>query len=184
MRVNETDVRQKVFRMARKLGYWPIPQTNAAICPNCKRPVLPPIGRPDILWHHPTMRGRVSECKVLRRDATSFPFSEITQDQRDWLDLWQADGGLGYIALGIIRPLGSRSTLVRLYLVDWADWRQVERLVQPIQNSIPYTARKGMCRELQEGNLDIVTLLKPWELVRNQGQWTLPSGHSAWPSEV
>jgi len=177
--LDETDVRQKIFKLARTLGYWPITSSNTTVCPRCKSLVLPTIGRPDILWLNPRGAGRVSECKVLRQKESAFSFSEVTQDQKDWLDRWQEDGGIGYIAFGVIRPAGKLSHLERLYLVDWAAWRGVERLVVPTQNSIPYIAGPGFARALQDNRYDIVTLLRPWELERDQGCWHLPLIHSA-----
>jgi len=177
--VNETYVRQQVFRLARSLGYWPITQTDAAKCPKCGALLRPPVGRPDMLWLHPSAPARVCEVKVLRQKETSLPLSRITEEQRKWLDRWTGDGGVGYIALGVIRQAGSRHRLARLYLVNWPAWLEAERLVRPIQGSIPLEAGPGFARALQEGQLDIVHLLQPFELTRSDGCWRLPEGHSA-----
>jgi hypothetical protein len=183
--MKEADVRRQVFRMAHKgLGYWPITQTDASVCPRCRTKVKPPIGRPDILWLHPFTSSRVCEVKILRAGEQSFPFDRITQEQRQWLDRWEADGGLGYLAIGALRPHNSKTYLDHLWLVDWAAWKEVEGLVSPIQLSIPLVASKGMRRELQDNHHDMVTLLEPWRLSRDNGTWQLPPGHSAWPQEV
>jgi hypothetical protein len=182
--MNEADVRRKIYRMLRELGYWPITQTDASICPKCGTRTVPPIGRPDILVLHPTVQPAVVEVKSLRRTETSFPFDRITPEQRQWLDRWQEVGGLGYLALGVIRPHGTKGYLDYLWLVDWADWKEIEGLVTPIQNSIPLEAGKGMRRELQERRLDLLTLLSRWDLHdRQTGRWRLPGEHSAWPKE-
>ena len=179
--MKEKQVRQKVFRLLKALGYWPITQMDTAICGRCGAKIKPPIGRPDIIVPHPEKRSIVVEVKALRRNETSFSFSNITLEQRKWLKAWGEAGGLGYIALGVIRPAGKRDVLEHLYLVDWLSWWHMEFLVSPIQASVPLFAGKGTRKELQADHLDIVTLLAPWELSRHQGGWDLPPNHTAWP---
>jgi hypothetical protein len=182
--MNEADVRRKVYRLLRDLGYWPITQTDASVCPKCHTVIRPPIGRPDILALHPTARSVVVEVKSLRRTETSFPLDRVTPEQHKWLDRWEEAGGLGYLAPGVLRQHGSKDYLDGLWLVDWAAWKVAEGLVSPIQNSIPLMAKKGMRRELQEQQLDMLTLLQHWDLHgRMTGRWQLPDGHSAWPEE-
>ena len=182
--MKEKDVRQKVFHTVRQLGYWPITQTDAAICPRCRTKIKPPIGRPDILVLHPMGRSIVIEVKALRPDEKSLSFNSITPEQRRWLDRWQQDGGLGYLAIGALRRHNSKIYLEHLWLVDWWSWKEVEGLVSPIQNSIPLMVGKGMRRKLQDNRYDMVTLLDSWHLARDNGTWQLSPGHSARPQEV
>jgi hypothetical protein len=183
--MNESDVRRKIYRLLRELDYWPITNTNTSICPRCKAQVKPTIGRPDILVLHPKTRPIVVEVKCLRQSETSFPFNRVTPEQHTWLNRWEEDGGLGYLALGVLRPHRSRVYLDHLWLVDWAYWKEIEGLVSPIQNSIPLTAGKGMRQELQAHQLDLLTLLRHCSLHdAATGQWQLPAGHSAWPEEA
>jgi len=182
--MKEADVRRMIFKSLRVLGYWPITQTDATICPRCKTKVKPPIGRPDILVLHPTGRTMVVEVKVLRPGEKSFPMNRITPEQRQWLGRWAEDGGQGYLALGAIRKRGSRDYLEHFWLVDWTAWTETEGLVSPIQSSIPLAAGKGMRRELQENDYSLTTMLGPWALRRDNGVWELPEGHSAWPEEA
>lgn len=182
--MNETYIRRKVFRMFRNMGYWPITQTDASKCPRCHTLLRPPIGRPDILVLHPRAQTLVVEVKALRANETSFAFNNVTPEQHAWLDAWLAEGGCGYLALGVIRQAKSRHRLTNLYLVDWAAWRRVEQLVGTFQASIPLVAGKGTRKELQARHLDIVTLLPSWELVaQTGGAWRLPERHSAWTNE-
>ena len=182
--MKEVHVRRKIFRILRLMGYWPITQTDATICPRCKTKVKPPIGRPDILVLNPVGRTAVVEVKVLRRNDASFPFDRISPEQRQWLDRWEADGGLGYIALGAIIPRKTKDYLENLWLVDWNCWKEVEGLVSPIQSSIPLVAGKGMRRELQERHYDLTTLLAPWQMKPSTGEWVLPAKHSVLPQEA
>lgn len=181
--MNEAYVRRKVFRMFRLMGYWPITQTDAAKCPKCHALIRPPIGRPDILVLHPQAQTLVVEVKVMHPADTAFSFNNVTPEQHTWLEAWQASGGQGYLALGIIRQAKTRHKLEHLYLIDWRAWLEAEIAVKPIQNSIPLVAGKGMRKELQAGNLDIVTLLSLYELVQQEGGWRLPKSHSAWTDE-
>ena len=182
--MNEADVRGKVFKTLRLLGYWPITQTDATICPRCRTKVKPPIGRPDILVLHPTAKDLVVEVKALRPADTAFPFDRISPEQRKWLDRWEEVGGRGYIGLGAIRKHQSRDHLEYLWLVDWTDWKEIEGLVSPIQSSIPFAAGKGMRRAIQEHDYCLPAMLKPWALARQNGAWEIPDAHSAWPQEV
>ena len=170
--MNETSVRQKVFRLLKKLDEIPITQTDANRCPNCGSMTKPPIGRPDILGT-PKF---VIEVKVLSVNETSFPFSKISDKQRKWLNFWSIKRRLpGFIALGVIRPHGSREYLENLYLVPWENWLEVEDTLKVYQNSIPYEAGKGYKKELQEQSLDIVTLLSEYEVYRKNKEWVVPN---------
>lgn len=175
--MKEKHVRQKLFKVARKMGYVPITQTDTQQCPKCHTLVKPPIGRPDMLWLHPNQASRVCEVKVLRAGDTSFRFEEIDERQRKWLDWWtQEQRGLGYIGFGVIRQHGQRQHLDHLYLVDWPAWKEMENQVSPIQESVPLEAGKGYRKELQEGQLDIKHLLAAYELTRENGHWKPPKG--------
>ena len=170
--MNERDVRQKLFRIARSVGYAPITQTDAARCPRCHSLVKPPIGRPDILLLHPHQASRVVEVKVMHSGDTSFSFDNIDDAQRKWLNWWKDDmNGLGYIGLGVIRAHGKRDFLDYLYLVDWERWKQVEDMVTPYQSSVPLKAGKGYKKELQEKNLDILSLFGDHRWMRENGEW-------------
>jgi len=135
-----------------------------------------------MLWLHPTSSSRVCEVKTLRANETSFPFNRVTNEQRQWLDRWETNGGLGYLAIGGLRQHKTKTYLDYLWLVDWSRWKEVEGLVKPIQASIPLKATEGMRRALQQAGLDLVSLLAPWSLKDSEtGQWYLPPDHSAWP---
>jgi len=161
--MNESDVRRKIYRHYRHLGYWPITQTDAVKCA-CGRMFYPKKGRPDILLMHPKDRSMVCEVKALRAGSTSFSFDEIDESQRKWLDRWEEDGGIGLIGFGIIRQHGKRQLLDNLYLIPWFQWKNIEEIVKPIQSSIPYKAGPGYKRELQDNKYDIENLFRTWEL--------------------
>jgi len=169
--VKEIDVRQKTYRLCRQLGYWPITQTDTSICPKCHTKIKPPISRPDIFVMHPTSRSVVIEVKALHAGETSFPFSRIDDGQRRWLDRWAADGGLGFIALGVIRQHGQRQHLEHLYITPWEYWLGIEHLVGSVQESIPYQAGPGYSVILQEGKWDIVNLLEPYCWYKENKEW-------------
>lgn len=118
--MKEIDIRQKTYHWLRELGYWPITQTDAAVCPKCHFLIRPPIGRPDILVLSPTGRSIVVECKFWGDTTVAFPKSSVSEEQIAWLDKWQAVGGRGYIALGvrIDRP-------ARIYLFPWPAWKDL-----------------------------------------------------------
>jgi len=170
--MDERAVRQKIFRIARSIGYAPITQTDATKCPRCGGLTKPPIGRPDILLLHPHQASRVIEVKVMHPDDTSFSFTNIDDKQHRWLDWWKNEmGGMGYLGLGIIRPHGQREFLDYLYLIDWERWTEVEVMVSEYQQSIPLHAGKGYRKELQEQNLDILSLFGSYRWMKENGGW-------------
>ena len=182
--MNEVAVRQAVFRAARGAGYWPITQTDASVCERCGNLLRPPIGRPDILLLHPINGSAVVEVKTVRPTETAFAFANIDDGQRRWLSRWSEDGGIGYIALGAIRQHGQRQMLEHLWLVPWERWLMLEKAVEPVQSSVPLEAGKGMRRELQEGELDLVHLLADLELERENGDYRWPAAVPANPLPV
>ena len=175
--MDETTVRQEVFRLARSLGYAPITQTDASVCPHCGRKVRPPIGRPDILWLHPTQGSIVCEVKVVPKGRKSFPFSCIRPEQRRWLDWWvQENRGVAFLALGTLTPRQRR-----LWLVPWTAWKYVETEVSQHQESIPVIAGRGARRALQDQHLDLDTLLRDFECDwKGDHTWQMPA-HSCSP---
>ena len=170
--MDESTVRREVFRLARSLGYAPITQTDAAICPRCGHATKPPIGRPDILWLHPTQGSVVCEVKIVPKGRTSFPFKIIRPEQRKWLDWWvEEKEGIAFLAIGTLTPRHRR-----LWLVPWSVWKNVETEVSKHQESIPVIAGKGVLRVLQEQHLDLDALLQPYECDwKGDHTWQMPT---------
>jgi hypothetical protein len=146
----------------------------------------PPKGRPDILVLYPTRYGTsiVVEVKTLNlTQKKSFAFTKIDNNQRVWLDRWDTDSGLGYLALGTVGvPRGER----KLWLIPWGAWMKIEGCVKKYQQSIPYKAGPGFKKELQERHLDLVTQLQRFELVWREGCWHADSKHHRdylWPKD-
>jgi hypothetical protein len=173
--MKEAQVDSKITRFLwRQLGLWPIPSMDAVICYKCKTKIVPSRGRPDILILNPTGRSYVCEAKAVLSGQTSFSMDDITAKQREWLQRWADDGGIGFIGLGVIRKHGKVDKLDHLYLIPWPKWLEAESLVRPHQASIPLKAGPGFRKTLQEEQLDILHLFADYELVREGGCWHLP----------
>ena len=129
----------------------------------------PPKGRPDILVLNPMGSTRVVEVKVLNlTQKKSFSFTEIDDSQRRWLDRWEEDGGLGFLALGTV---GVARGQRRCWLIPWGIWKSTEASVSKYQLSIPYEAGPGFKKPLQEHHLDIITQFAAFELAWRLGCW-------------
>jgi hypothetical protein len=209
--MNEADVRRKLFRTARALGYIPITQTDlytpipsgavglaralvgrtsgevrgmaAALAGMLSGAVAkPPTGRPDTLWLNVSGPTKVCEVKVVRPAETGFSFSKIDDKQRKWLNWWRGMGGAGYLGIGHIVKGGSRDALKSLWLVPWEYWAwlETEWELDGLQRSIPATARKGMRVYIQENGLDLETILSPFLLTREGGEFLPQKGHPEW----
>jgi len=187
--MRELEVRTRIRGMLWRLGYWPITQTDATKtkCDKCGNWVMayPPKGRPDILVLHPRGLNIVVEVKAIFPDETSFQFSKINEDQRDWLDLWAKDKGHGYLGLGVITKTGSKDRLDSIYLVDWKNWLEMEAKLRPIQASVPLDWERARFLAIKDGKLDIRRLLKSWKLTQDKKhRWVLPAGHTAHPTII
>ena len=128
---------------------------------------------------HPSARPCYVEVKTVRRDETSFSFSEITGKQRATLDDWRSRGGIAYLALGIIRRPKRNDRLSALYLIEWGEWIFIESLVSRYQNSIPVKAGPGFSKALQDQLLDIESQLAHSALEQIKGGWKIPDRHPA-----
>lgn len=180
--MNEASFRGEVFNLMTRSWLWPITQTDTVVCYKCHTLLRPPKSRPDILVLDPVGRSLVVEVKVFSRSG-SLSFSEIDR-QRNWLNMWAADSGQGYLAIGTVT--GRAGTLKdprRAWLVPWARWLAIERELSPIQKSLPLLAKKGMRKEIQARKLDALHLLRPWELTWRKGQWHLDLGHELYRAE-
>lgn len=177
--MNELDVSLKIAHAFKALGYDANKTQDAIVCPNpkCRRKIVPERGKPDRTMIHPSVCSCYVEVKTVRRDEMSFSFSEISTEQRATLDDWRVRGGLGYLALGIIRRPKRNDRLTALYVVEWGVWRALERQVEKHQSSIPVVAGPGFARELQKKRLDIETQLRAWGLVQIKGGWAFNVHH-------
>jgi hypothetical protein len=172
--MEEAQVRQQLYRTLRDYGYWPLRGRDASICPQCHTKIVPPIGRPDIIVLAPRGIGRVVEVKAVNMlKDKSFSFSSITPEQRKWLSTYALDGGLGYLAIGAInvRPM-------RLWVIDWDKWMDIEESVSDIQMSIPVTLDGKFKREMVDNNLSLELVAKSYELDRVKTSWRFPRTHS------
>jgi hypothetical protein len=175
--MNETYVRDKVNRAFRALGYDANVVTDTIVCPRCNCKIVPSRGKPDVTMVHPNARSCYVEVKVAKE--ASFPFNKITPEQRAKLDDWKARGGIGYLALGIIRKVKANDRLESIFLVEWSRWSALEKIVSKYQQSIPIVAGPGFSKELQKGHLDIERQLWPWTLEQVTGGWIIPPKHPA-----
>ena len=154
----------------------------------------PPSGRPDILCLTPSAgHSIVIEVKTFpkpRKTATgsyagtTFPFSAIQDNQRQWLNNFQEDSMLceptfgAYLALGMQHGrAGAKRAPRRLWLVPWPKWLEVEDKLCTYQDSLPLSVIKGLRKEIQENNLTAYGLLKQWSLEWGDQYWHLPVDH-------
>lgn len=179
--MNELDVSRKIKHAFEALGYDANKQQDTIVCPNpkCRRKIVPERGLPDRTMIHPSARSCYVEVKTVRRNQTSFAFAEISDEQRIKLNGWRVRGGVGYLALGIIRRPKRNDRLEGLYLIEWSRWSTLEYLIRPHQLSIPFIAGPSFAKELQKYRLDIVTQLAPWALEQIIGGWQIPASHPA-----
>lgn len=185
----EKHVSSKIGKSLRRMGYWDITQTDSTRtqCSRCRQWVMtyPPKGRPDILVLHPANRNIVVEVKALKlREGgpKSFPFSEIDDSQRRWLDRWHAAGGKGYIGLGVIQEKPGNDELLGIWLVDWIDWLEMEEDMGEYQKSIPWDASRARFKAVKENNMDIPHMLAWFEMNHDQGDyWNLQEHATAAP---
>lgn len=174
--MKEVQVRREIYRMLRRLYYWPITQTDTSVCSTCGALVKPKTGRPDILALSPYGPSIVVEVKTLNLlQQKSFPFSAITPEQRKWLTRWKKDGGPGFIAIGTVGvPRGQR----KLWLIPWAHWqiREATIVTHGSQQSIPYFAGPGFSKRLQNEEWDLARWCTEYELQWESGCWHIPEG--------
>jgi len=183
--MQEAKIRRELFRLFERSWYWPITQTDAALCPKCGSAVYPKGGRPDILVLHPISRTIVCEVKRFPLPtgddwrATSFPFSRIEENQRKWLSMWEADGGMSYIGLGMgHQRITSKVDRRRCWLVPWPHWLAVEnQLTSAGQKSLPLALKPRLRKKVALGKLTAINLLKPFELVWRNSGWAFSNEH-------
>jgi hypothetical protein len=177
--VNEYDVSLKVAHAFERLGYDANKQQDGIKCPKCGELIVPKSGRPDRAILHPSARSCYVEVKVVHPGEKSFPFARITVEQRATLDGWRDRGGVGYLALGIIRRPKRNDRLESLFLIEWGRWCALEGLVRQYQDSIPVLTGRRFRRELQDQVLDITHQLWQWALKPVKGGWEIPARHPA-----
>lgn len=178
--MNETYVREKLRDCLKGHGFGVMTVTDGVVCSRCGHVVVPQAGLPDISVFEPGATLFDVEVKILRSGDTTFSFSEISEKQRETLTKIVDRGDAAFVALGIVVAGCPRDSLAAIYLVPWREWLAVEDQVTSHQGSIPLVAKKGTRRALQDGKLDIVHLLKQWELEKLKKGWGIPESHPAY----
>ena len=114
----------------------------------------------------------------------SFPFADIEEHQREGLDAWtKKHTAPTWLALqmGTGRAGSQDSNLPRrLWLIPWASWKMIERLVNSRTGlvSLPYDCRYGRMRlAVKEHEAAAVQMLETYELLWVKGAWALPEEH-------
>lgn len=108
----------------------------------------------------------------------SFGFDQWTEEQREWARWCEEDRGVDYFIWLTIGPDPphydpEKYSPRKSWLVPSTHMLQVESTVLPIQKTLVYRAGKGHRREIQDNNLDAVTLLSHYELLWRDGYWHL-----------
>jgi len=172
--MNEKDIARVYFNpIFRRLGHNTDTNRDAVICPKCKCKIIPEIGRPDM-----TVPLMYVEYKVHYMSKASFPFNNITIEQRGWLTDWTYRGKQAYLGLGVVDNTGTRNKLEELYLIDWEHWLAAERLVSPVQGSFPYDK---IARIALRPDKNIKTLFRKFRLDKPGRRYIPPAGHSIYP---
>ena len=169
--MNEKDAARTYFNpVLRALGHNTDTNTDAVICPQCRRKIIPSAGKPDV-----TLPLAYIEYKVHYLKTKSFPFTKLTIEQRGWLSDWNYKGKLGYVGLMIVDNRGKRDKFVEMYLIDWRFWIACEGVVWPVQQSFPYDK---ITRKALRPDKNIVTLFEDYRLIKEGRRFYLPPGHS------
>lgn len=144
---------------------------------HCRKPTLmtPNMkGRPDTKGEHfvlplPDVWVEVKDCK-----ETAFAFSEISEDQRKFLD----GKANSYLCIGRIVPLGSKKTIHSIFVIPWAIWKALEWEVETLtgSKSIPYDYSL-YTNKVEVKCTDLVTRFPMWRLVRENGDWHFQNTH-------
>lgn len=173
--MNETYVRERIRLIMISHGYTVYTVPDGIVCTNkrCRRVIVPPAGLPDLTITHPILPALYIEVKILRNNQPSFPLNSINPDQRAHLSLWTAQRGSAYIGFGCVR----QHRLANLYLIDWEEWLQIEKLILPHQSRIPYDSKNRLKHKMRENQLYITSLFAPWEISKQ-----LPTSSTAHPS--
>lgn len=175
--MDETNVRRRIGRSLRRLGYLDITNTDAVKCGHCGHLYYPEKGRPDTLVLHPTGRSVVVEVKALK-NINCFPMDRVTPEQRDWLsNRWMALGGLGYIGLGIIKTHGQQERLDDLYLIEWSAWLELESRLEGLLKCVPWDSQRSKVKAVREQQLGVKTAFARFRCTPISAKlWEFPPG--------
>ena len=121
----------------------------------------------------------------MKNGDDGFAFQNWRPNQREWAFTYALSKPYEtaywiWLQLGINSPNWDKDKYQtkRTWLIPADVMLRAERLLSPIQNTLPYRARKGMRIEIQALSLDAITLLSEWELTWNGGgTWALPESH-------
>lgn len=131
--MQESDVMTATRHALMSRGYWPYHPTDGIQCPKCHTRIVPPSkGRPDLSVLHPAGSSAVCEVKDVNhaKGANALYFKEISAEQREWLDAWDAASGSegpgAFLSVGLIMPLGRKTTLTDVWVIPWGIWKRIE----------------------------------------------------------
>jgi hypothetical protein len=179
--MKEKDIREKGLNHALMWRNWrPLhwQDGRAYPCQHChKTNILTPQhpGRSDTL----AIRGDASafiEVKDCKEKA--FAFSEISSDQRKYLDDAAKDDIPTYICIGKIVPMGSKERIHSIYVIPWKKWvlMETEMILILESGSIPYDYSLYEKKPAVRCS-DLVTRFKEYALEYRDGDWHFPDIH-------
>ena len=144
-------------------------------------------GRADLMCVY---RGRGFYCEI-KGGRASFDLREYRKNQREWAYhhalMESATPVWIWFYLGEHAPHYNpeKYNPRKTWLFPAEHLLVVERRLAGIQNTLPYLVKKGMKREVQDGNLDAFTLLAGYELLwAGGGIWDIPASHPFYASYI
>lgn len=136
-------------------------------------------GSADIMLH---LRGGCA-IEVKTGFNGTFRFKDWRENQREWATEY-VKNTLNFYWLAIVFegmeecPFSSLRNPKHAFLLPEARVWDAEETFMTLQESFPYKAKKGMLREIQENNLDAVTLWKDYGLLwQPRLGWQIPETH-------
>lgn len=174
--MKEENVRLALHHALQWRGWAPYHPTDARKCPHCYRLIIPPTaGRADTTARHytlaiPDVHIEVKDCK-----GQSFPFSEISGDQRKFLEKKDEHA---WICIGKIVPMGSKETIDSIYVIPWKEWWRMENdmILLKDSNSIPYDYKLYEKKPSIQAP-DLVSRFPKYALEYRDGDWHFRDDH-------
>jgi hypothetical protein len=126
-----------------------------------------------------TYLGRAIPIEI-KQAETSFPFSDIRENQRAGLTAWEKNNDAPAwlaITMGTDRPNSNSNIKRRSWLVPWSTWVLQENLIREHGlKSMPYSAETTTRKILKKYNAD--SLLGEYEVkwIPTHG-WSIPRSH-------
>lgn len=169
--MDRKEAEKQFAQLCKRHNIWAHKWADVRICANCGKPVFVTThGEIESIVDYLVYTNRYiwTECKGLSDNYPTFPFADITDRQRAFLDSWTRRGEPAYLFL----LMGKGKIPDRFaWWVNWLTWRKWEEHIKATEDRVSVTV------DMMLGSFS----MSHWQMEWRNGGWEVGPNHILYP---